>query len=220
MARCISKKNSMLKWWEQPGFSLLELLIVVAVIGVLMSITLPAMNQARLQNEDLRCSRNLLEIGRGFELYGNDWFGCFPKISIALGLPLGEEIKPCWPTRIDPYLVNQATWYDGVWQCPKEPRPRSEFSVSVGYGMVEEKYDGKWVNRDHFSSPALSMLLGEGRPCWDIFTYRLIPNHLEGTRHQGRANLLFVDSHVQFQDADEINHIPKTSLPWDVDLDG
>jgi prepilin-type processing-associated H-X9-DG protein len=204
--------------WAGPAFSLVELLMVTAIIAVLLSILLPAVNQARAMDRDVRCSHNLMEIGKGFELYINDWSGALPQITLSFL----DEAGTCWPTRIDPYLTKGATWYDGIWQCPNDP-PRSASSVSVGYGMVEEKFDtsgAKWVRRDQIPSPDFSILLGEGRPFWDIRCYRLYPKTLVGYRHQDRANLLFVDAHVKSHNAEQTNSIAKESLPWDVDLNG
>jgi len=52
-----------------PAFTLVELLVVVGVIGVLMSILLPAMGRARAQSNAVKCMSNLRQIGMGLVMY-------------------------------------------------------------------------------------------------------------------------------------------------------
>lgn len=56
----------------QRGFTLLELMIVVAIITILAGILIPNFTHARAQAQTAACEANLREIATAFELYYAD----------------------------------------------------------------------------------------------------------------------------------------------------
>jgi prepilin-type N-terminal cleavage/methylation domain-containing protein/prepilin-type processing-associated H-X9-DG protein len=67
--------------WNKAGFTLVELLVVITIIGILVALLLPAVQAAREAARQLRCSNNLKQIALGVLDYECQ-FGMFP-ISIA-----------------------------------------------------------------------------------------------------------------------------------------
>ena len=57
---------------NRNAYTLLELLIVIVVIGILISILLPALGYARRVAQSGRCMGNLHAIARGFHMYADD----------------------------------------------------------------------------------------------------------------------------------------------------
>ena len=56
---------------KQLSFTLIELLIVIAIIAILASLLLPALNQVRHRAELTRCTGNLKQIGQYFAIYAD-----------------------------------------------------------------------------------------------------------------------------------------------------
>jgi prepilin-type N-terminal cleavage/methylation domain-containing protein len=73
---------------RQRSFTLLELLVVVAIIGVLAGLLLPALAGARERAKRIHCLSNLKQIGSSLTAYAADNEGYSPPTWLANGSPL------------------------------------------------------------------------------------------------------------------------------------
>jgi prepilin-type N-terminal cleavage/methylation domain-containing protein/prepilin-type processing-associated H-X9-DG protein len=73
---------------RRRGFTLIEILVVIAIIGVLLAILLPALERSREQANTVRCSNNLSQIGLALTLYAQENHGAFPRGIYVPGAPL------------------------------------------------------------------------------------------------------------------------------------
>ncbi|MFC1782717.1 type II secretion system protein [Planctomycetota bacterium] len=64
---------------RKNAFTLVELLVVVAIMGVLLGILLPALSRAREQARNMVCQSNLKGYGRVMSMYLSDNGECFPN---------------------------------------------------------------------------------------------------------------------------------------------
>ena len=60
------------------GFTLIELMIVIAIIAILAAILIPNLIRARSRSQLTGCTTNLRNIGTALEMYNVDWSGRYP----------------------------------------------------------------------------------------------------------------------------------------------
>jgi prepilin-type N-terminal cleavage/methylation domain-containing protein len=65
---------------RRGGFTLIELMIVIAIIAILAAILVPNFIRARAQGQLTACKSNLKNIGTAMEMYSTDWSGKYPSV--------------------------------------------------------------------------------------------------------------------------------------------
>src|SRR5438552_4984423 len=76
---------------DQPhGFTLLELLCVIAIIAILASLLLPALGQGSARAKRIQCLNNLRQTGLAFHMFAHDHNGAFP---MAVPVRLGGSLE-------------------------------------------------------------------------------------------------------------------------------
>ncbi len=67
------------------GFTLIELLVVISIIALLVSILLPALNEARDRARRMVCGTNLQQVGVAMQGYAADYRDVLPLVSFSVG---------------------------------------------------------------------------------------------------------------------------------------
>ena len=102
------------------GYTLTELLIVLAVIAVLAALLLPAFSRARASARRSTCASNLRQIGAALQLYTADANGFFPP-TVAGNFVNGRQendANPSWRGLLVPYLGGASSL-----ECPEAGVP-------------------------------------------------------------------------------------------------
>lgn len=113
---CMSRGPAVRNRRAGPGFTLVELLVVVAIVALLAALLFPVLMQGRRRARQAACQSNLHQLGRAFDLYTGDWDGVLP----APGGLYGE--RNYWDQGsfrgLDYYLKNRSG-RESVWVCPE-----------------------------------------------------------------------------------------------------
>lgn len=116
------------------GFTLLELLVVIAVIAVLISLLLPAIQQARELSRHTQCQNNLMQIGVALHNYNLAHSvlppGCVNETGPVSNSQTGYKVS--WVVQILPYIGHQNIWRQVNFTAP---------SSSFGAGSRPEPRD-------------------------------------------------------------------------------
>ncbi len=208
----------------RAAFTLIELLIVIAIIAVLAALLLPALARAKERARSVQCLSQLRQIGLATRCFTEDNEDVFPR-SQHSAFANGE--LP-WERVIAPGLgfstTNWTSLLRGVYHCPADKR-----TVPWSYGLnvyfelgPDDDYEGKpqtWRRVGEIPNHSATILFAENQSAAD----HIMPNFwtapqdavdVPSRRHQGRANYGFVDGHTDALDFKKIYDPAKGMDAW------
>jgi prepilin-type processing-associated H-X9-DG protein/prepilin-type N-terminal cleavage/methylation domain-containing protein len=218
------------------AFTLIELLTVIAVIGILAAILIPVVGRVRDAARSAVCISNLRQLGQASLVFEHD-VGHLPWGIFPGDWPLGETwwipyLMPMIEGRdLDPSKPDRRS---GVQECPSIELPRPE-GVEYAHtypanrlifvvGQTGDRRSVNTVNSEQIPRPTEVILMGDGeqRAVGESNgTFNALPSgngsprnaedpiqnpprNQDGLgntgpryRHNGRANFVFADGHVE-----------------------
>ncbi len=121
---------------RKKGFSLIELMIVLVIIGLLISLIFPAAKKARDGALQRQCANNLNQIGVALILYAKDNNGKFPD-------PVAEYGGDSDAYRYAATLVSEEYLPDDdkIFDCPGSPHIGTKDDPDYLYGNTIDNYN-------------------------------------------------------------------------------
>jgi prepilin-type N-terminal cleavage/methylation domain-containing protein/prepilin-type processing-associated H-X9-DG protein len=106
---------------RKRAFTLIELLIVIAIIGVLAGLLLPVLSKAKEAGRGTVCLSNLRQLGLGLQVYVQENNNRLPDMRDAL---LGTNSLPATNTiplpAPDTVLMRHTGGNTNIWRCPSD----------------------------------------------------------------------------------------------------
>ncbi len=204
------------------GYTLIEMLFVLAIVSLLAAIMMPVFGAVRGKAREVSCASNLRQIGQAFSMYMQDYDGRFPN-AINAGDKFGlgawsdnpsfkQEIPhlPILNDALQPYAASYA-----LFRCPSD----SGFAIddfrgawTDAFPTSYEKYGTSYYYRTELAArkmhesevtePAGINVLMDAAGVW----------HGTLTPPAKRYNVLFADSHVKNISRQQIEEAWQTPL--------
>lgn len=99
---------------KRLAFTLVELLVVIAVIAVLLAILMPALASVKNLGKKIRCTNNLGAVGKAFNMYLGAYDNALPTLQYYA--PSDQVIEHYYGYKwLDPYKAGATIGKDDVW---------------------------------------------------------------------------------------------------------
>lgn len=210
-----------MKKHSESRFSLVELLVVIAVIAILAGMLLPALNAAKSKAQSITCINNLGQVMKAQMNYASDYGDCmvshliFGSTWVPYSVVLGKYVP------VDPPLDRTVYLSPKLLQCPSNPEnrpPVSSWGWNDVYGFLyvswtgRREYDAFRLRNDggifypvhRISAPSKTVMAADtatksGRGFHGFFPEETVDAAQQGAiymQHSNRANSAFADGHV------------------------
>lgn len=205
------------------GFTLVELLVVIAVIGILLGLLLPAVQKARLAAQRTQCASNLRQVGIAIHRFADLHNGKFPD-----DIHGSQGQSGSWIFSLSPFTED----VDAIRLCPTDPKGELRVSSYVMNNYLTSLDASQGGIRNLHKLPSkmhtiTTLEIADGKApeskasflndhvhCENWFTAAnivkkkvilFIKSDVQIDRHLEHANYLYADSHVDTISADQIH---------------
>ncbi len=172
---------------KRKEFTLIELLIVIAIIAILAAMLMPALNRAREQARRASCASNLNQIGLALTMFDHQSGGRLPVLDTGYEQ---NTLGAFWELYESDCLQNLH-----LYSCPSNRAPIDETAIAAGGGNGSEV--SYWMD---FDAPTRRHPLRAVMADRQAAPEEPVPQDHPWSINHGRdgVNVLFEDRHVKF----------------------
>ena len=207
---------------RRSAFTLIELLLVIAIIAILAAMLLPALASAKQRAWTIACKSNLHQISLGFIMFADDNNGRFPQSggSIPWNAAFPDAPTNAWMQQIATYT--QST---NVYRCPSNKLLPSDIQSRFNYfngtraAFVAAGFQSSAVEEKRVLFPSMLVLSGDTLDFdptdadKDDYTQNCVGGPENGIpweewqAHSKGQNILFADGHTKWYKAYNTNEM-------------
>jgi len=198
---------------RNKAFTLIELLTVIAIIGILAAILIPVVGKVRESARAAQCLSNIRQVGLAMLTYANENDGILPTSG---GLDEGEIAATDWilwrrpeeqirHSALVPYLGGSFT--PDIYRCPSDENVDNRayrFSFSLNRAVGEFSGSPRFAGLAQLNGrvhnvpdPSRIILMAEEAAPNDSSAWLGFPEDSLTERHGGRGHVSFIDGHVK-----------------------
>jgi prepilin-type N-terminal cleavage/methylation domain-containing protein/prepilin-type processing-associated H-X9-DG protein len=196
---------------KRKGFTLVELLAVIAIVAILISMMLPALSRGAGKAQQISCVNNLRQLGVAVRLYSMDYNGKLPIAEEVPSYPIDTNAPlPRISIVLAPYLSsgNVANITNRVLACPMDRSGRAAREGS-SYEWNAQMNGEKFEETHSFGIEKIRLIMqgpgGEPIRIEGEFPITLTPTSIPlmwdyeafHVADGGGKNVLYGDGHVQ-----------------------
>ena len=211
------------------GFTLIELMVVIAIIAILAGLLLPTLAKSKSKAIQINCLSNMKQMGVGLLLYSEDFNGQLPG-----NFHHNTDPDFTWTDALSPYLGE----VDSIRLCGADPRKKEKHDLNGTSYIMNDHLTTPLFNAfgemvepairlDQLKDPSATVLFFEASDqlavsaissacvacsrSWNLGGWKNVIKDIQPDRHRsgpstedrsnGKANYLFADGHVQLVDA-------------------
>ena len=207
------------------AFTLVELLVVVAILALLLSMLMPSLRRAMDITRNMICMTRLKGLSTGFAFYAEANGGCLPSDRYYPPGGGGYEGER-WFEQLAPHVDEALTDLreSDIFKCPMHEMltwtwpPADELRVGttssrLAYGynakLMASWHSGRPVRKADVDKPAKCILMA-GRSDWDnayqIANVGITNSGGISLRHDERCAVAFVDGHVRLVKGEDMDN--------------
>nr|WP_081722065.1 prepilin-type N-terminal cleavage/methylation domain-containing protein [Geminisphaera colitermitum] len=198
---------------SRHAFTLIELLTVIAIIGILAGIMIPTVSKVRKTAARSTCASNLRQLGMGLALYAEENRGALPRAKEP------DTNGLAWPTligniiKVDSTKANQNNVF--ICSAAKSTYPNPPIRT-YGINLTGDKNlaPAPAIKLASLTAPSQTAMLVEVKyDSGNGLGYNSLAESINGqytkprleARHEGKANMLMADNSVRLITLDDPN---------------